>query len=244
MKILLVGYGKMGQTIEKIAQDKGHEIAGRIDKNNLAELANYTSESVDIAIEFTQPDSAIQNIKTCLSNDIPVICGTTGWLEQLPEIEEACQANNGAFFYASNFSVGVNIFFHLNKYLAKMMNSQAEYEMDVEETHHVHKKDAPSGTAITIAEGILENMDRKKAWKLEGEGKDEVNEQEIGVTSYRIDEVPGTHQVSYSSEIDSIEISHTAHSRQGFAQGAVLAAEWIKGKQGIFGMDDMLNLKA
>ena len=244
MKIILIGYGKMGQTIEKIAQDKGHEIVGKIDKDNLSDLANYNANQADVAIEFTQPNSAVNNIKTCISNGIPVVCGTTGWLEKLPEIEAACAENKGAFFYASNFSVGVNIFFHLNKYLAKMMNPQSQYEMDVEETHHVHKKDAPSGTAITIAEGILENIDRKDSWKLEEEGGEEASDKEVGITSYRIDEVPGTHQVSYSCEIDSIEISHTAHSRQGFAQGAVLAAEWIVGKQGMFGMDDMLNFNS
>ena len=241
MKIILIGYGKMGQTIEGIAQEKGHEIVGKIDKDNLDDLKNFTSGHADVAIEFTQPTSAVSNIKTCLSNGIPVICGTTGWLDALPEIEKHCADNNGAFFYASNFSVGVNIFFHLNKYLAKLMNPQSQYELDIEETHHVHKKDAPSGTAITIAEGILGNIDRKKSWKLE-ENEETANDDEVAITSYRIDEVPGTHQVSYSCEIDSIEISHTAHSRQGFAQGAVLAAEWIQGKKGVFGMDDMLDL--
>ncbi|MGB0521592.1 MAG: 4-hydroxy-tetrahydrodipicolinate reductase [Flammeovirgaceae bacterium] len=242
MKILLIGYGKMGQTIEQIALDRGHQIVGKIDKDNLTDLANFTSDQVDVAIEFTQPESAVNNLKTCFANNIPVVCGTTGWLANRVEVESACQANEGAFFYASNFSVGVNIFFHLNKYLAKMMNAQPQYEMDIEESHHIHKKDAPSGTAITIAEGMIENLDRKETWKLEEEGK-ELSDNELGIISYRIDEVPGTHQVNYSCEIDSIEITHTAHSRQGFAQGALLAAEWLKGKKGIFGMDDMLDFK-
>lgn len=242
MKIILIGYGKMGQTIEKIALDKGHEIVAKIDKDNLAELANFDHTTADVAIEFTQPESAVSNLKTCFSNGIPVVCGTTGWLEERTAVEKACTAANGGFFYASNFSIGVNIFFHLNKYLAKMMNSQPQYEMDVEESHHIHKKDAPSGTAITIAEGILENLDRKDQWKLDEEGT-ELQTNELGITAHRLDEVPGTHQVSYSSEIDSIEISHTAHSRQGFAQGAVLAAEWMVGKTGIYGMDDMLDFR-
>lgn len=242
MKVLLIGYGKMGQTIEKIAISKGHEVVGKIDKDNLSDLANFNSDQVDVAIEFTQPSSAVNNLKTCFTNGIPVVCGTTGWLEHLAEVEGTCKSNEGAFFYASNFSIGVNIFFHLNKYLAKMMNSQTQYEMDIEETHHIHKKDEPSGTAITIAEGVLDNIKRKEAWKLEEEGT-ELSEKEIGITSYRIDEVPGTHQVSYSSEIDSIEISHAAHSREGFAQGAVMAAEWLVGKKGIFGMDDMIDFR-
>ncbi len=237
MRIMLIGFGKMGQAIKKIAEERGNTVPVIIDQNNIEELKNITSEHVDAAIEFTQPESAFNNIKTCIENGIPVVSGTTGWLENRNEIDALVKEKNGAFFYASNFSVGVNIFFKLNKLLASMMNTQAEYNISMEEIHHIHKKDAPSGTAITLAEGVLENNTSKAQWTL-----DKGAEKDLVITAVREDEVPGTHTVSYESEIDLIEIKHLAHSRKGFATGAVIAAEWIKDKKGSLGMDDMLKL--
>lgn len=238
MKIALVGYGKMGKTIEQIAISKGHTISYIIDKDNNADLVNITPSNTDVAIEFTSPEVAYSNIKTLISNGVAVVCGSTGWLEHRPEIEALTQERKGSFFYASNYSLGVNIFFHLNKVLARIMqNFAGEYHLWTEEIHHTEKKDAPSGTAITLAEGILENFPTKEKW---------VNllsddEKELSIVSKRIDKVPGTHTINYDSKIDSIEIKHTAHSREGFASGAVLAAEWLKGRVGAFGMDDMLK---
>lgn len=237
MKIMLIGYGKMGKTIEQIAIGRGHSVPYKIDVSNIDSLATITSKDVDAVIEFTQPESAFNNIKQCIENGIPVVSGTTGWLERKPEIEALCIAKGGAFFYASNYSVGVNLFFHLNKYLAKIMNTRTEYSIATEEIHHTAKKDAPSGTAITLAEGILENIDRKKLWINEEASAAEA----LSIISKRIDPYPGEHTIVYSSPIDNIEIKHTAHSREGFATGAVLAAEFIAGKKGIFGMDDMLK---
>ncbi len=237
MKIMLIGYGKMGKTIEHIALGRGHTVPFKIDLSNIGELKNITVKDVDAVIEFTQPESAFENIRQCIENGIPVVSGTTGWLDKKPEIETLCKSKGGAFFYASNYSVGVNLFFHLNKYLAKIMNTRPEYSISTEEIHHTAKKDAPSGTAITLAEGILENIERKKAWINDGTLKTE----ELSIISKRIDPYPGEHTIVYSSPIDNIEIKHTAHSREGFATGAVLAAEFITGKKGIFGMDDMLK---
>jgi 4-hydroxy-tetrahydrodipicolinate reductase len=234
---MLIGYGKMGKTIEQIALKRGHTVPVKIDVNNGADLKNITSKDVDAAIEFTQPESAFENIKQCIENGIPVVSGTTGWLEKKPEIEALCKAKGGAFFYASNYSVGVNLFFHLNKYLAKIMNAHPEYSVATVEIHHTAKKDAPSGTGITLAEGILENINRKRKWV----NHEAVNTEELSIISKRIDPYPGEHTVIYSSPIDNIEIKHTAHSREGFATGAVLAAEFVAGKKGIFGMDDMLK---
>lgn len=238
MKILILGYGKMGKTIERIAIDRGLSVPYKIDVSNSSELGNIKKGMVDAAIEFSQPESAFNNIKYCLENDIPVVSGTTGWLARKKELDELCRKNNGAFFYASNYSVGVNLFFHLNKILAKIMNSFPEYNVSMEEIHHTEKKDAPSGTAITLAEGLLQNLERKQSW---------VNEEtssadKLGIISKRIDAVPGTHTVSYDSSVDTIEIKHTAHTREGFAAGAVVAAEWIVGKKGVFGMDDMIKI--
>lgn len=238
MKLMLIGYGKMGKTIEQIAIKRGHEVVYKIGRTNADLLKSLTSNEVDVAIEFTQPESAFENVRQCIENGIPVVCGTTGWLERRKEIEELCAAKNGAFFYASNFSIGVNIFFHLNKVLAKMMNHYPEYEVSTEEIHHTAKKDAPSGTAITIAEGIIENLPRKTQWVNFKSMKPE----ELSIISQRIDPYPGKHTVTYNSIIDTIEISHNAHSRDGFAGGAVFAGEWLIGKKGVFGMDDMLQL--
>jgi 4-hydroxy-tetrahydrodipicolinate reductase len=238
MKILILGYGKMGKTIESIALHRNHTVPYKLDVNNKEELFKLDNKSVDVAIEFSQPDSAYTNVKYCVENNIPVVSGTTGWLEKKKEIEDICRKNGGAFFYASNYSVGVNLFFHFNKILAKIMNNYPQYEISTEEIHHTQKKDAPSGTAITIAEGILENVRRKGNW---------VNEltddkSKLSIVSKRIDPYPGEHTVNYHSEVDSIQIKHTAHSRQGFAEGAVIAAEWLHGKKGVFGMDDMLKI--
>lgn len=234
MKILLVGYGKMGKTIERIALDRGHVIAGRIDIDNRDELDSVTA---DVAIEFSHPDAAYENVRKCVERRLPVVCGTTGWLQHKAEIEKLTRENNAAFFYASNFSLGVNLFFKLNEHLARMMNQFPSYGVTIDEVHHVHKKDAPSGTAITLAEGIISNLDSKQKWS--APGSDDPSSLEI--QSFRIDEVPGTHVVKYSSGIDDIEIKHTAHTREGFALGAVMVAEWLQGKTGVLNMDDFLK---
>lgn len=238
MKLLLLGYGKMGKAIEQIAIDRGHTVPCKIDLTNQNELPGLSNEQVDVAIEFSQPESAFKNIKTCIEKGIPVVSGTTGWLDKKPEIEQLCTERHGAFFYASNFSLGVNIFFHLNKILAGIMNQYPEYEVAMEEIHHTEKKDAPSGTAITLAEGILSGISRKNLWV----NHSTEERQELPIISKRIDNIPGTHTVFYTSPVDTIEIKHTAHSRQGFAEGAVIAAEWIQGKTGVFGMQDLLKL--
>lgn len=239
MRITLFGYGRMGQAIAKIAKERGNEISHIISVDNRADLENITKNDTDVVIEFTQPESAFDNITDCLKKGIPVVSGTTGWLDRIKEVHQTAQDHNTAFFYASNFSVGVNIFFALNEHLAKIMNGFGDYNVDMEEIHHIHKLDAPSGTAITLAEGVYENVERKSAWNLEKEKQ----ESDIAIKAVREGEVPGTHLVNYRSEIDTIEIKHTAHNRQGFALGAVLAAEFLKGKQGIFGMNDLLKLK-
>ena len=233
MKIALLGYGKMGKVIEKIAISRGHEVPLKIDKDN----APYDITSVDVAINFSTPDSAVENIKIALENKIPVISGTTGWLSELESMKTLCNTHNSAFIYASNFSLGVNIFFELNKYLAKMMKNLTDYQIDLEEIHHTQKQDAPSGTAITLAEGILENS-AYDSWEL-APIKDATK---LAITAKRIDAVPGTHTVNYYSEVDSIALTHTAHNREGFGLGAVVAAEWILGKRGVFTMNDVLNI--
>ncbi len=238
MKIALIGYGKMGKAIEEIAVNRGHEIVLKIDEYNLSDFNKKNIARADVAIEFTGPHSAYDNVKKALEFDVPLVCGSTGWLEKLGEIEKLCTERKGSFIYASNFSVGVNIFFEVNKRLATLMAPQKDYEVQVTEIHHTQKKDAPSGTAITIAEQILDNLKRKKSWV--NHISDNVGELEI--ISERIDPAPGIHKVKYSSAVDDIEIIHTAHSRQGFALGAVLAAEFIKDKTGIFGMKDVLSL--
>ncbi len=232
MKIALVGYGKMGKIIDEISQNRRHEVVARLKETPTKESLN----DADVVIEFSNPEAAFENIKVCLENKIPVICGTTGWLDKKPEIERIAVEQNSAFLYGSNFSLGVNLFFAINEKLAKLMNNVDEYQCQLEEIHHIHKKDAPSGTAISIAEGIIENS-KYEAWKL-----DETKDKELGIFAIREDEVPGTHSVFYRSEVDEIEIKHTAFNRNGFALGAVIAAEWIVGKQGVFSMKDVLGL--
>jgi 4-hydroxy-tetrahydrodipicolinate reductase len=238
MRILLIGYGKMGHTIEQIATQRGHEIVGIIDVTNSHTLSQYNGTNVDAAIEFTHPESAFQNVKYCLQNNIPVVCGSTGWLENFGEAKAICQSVNGAFFYASNYSIGVNLFFHFNEYLASKMQAYPNFKVSVKEVHHTQKVDKPSGTAITTVEGILNQYQDIKGWVLSPEKATE----KIAITSERIGNVVGTHVVRYESENDTIELMHDAHSRTGFAEGAVMAAEWIQNKKGVFGMKDMLNL--
>ena len=233
MKIALLGYGRMGKEIEKIAISRGHEIVIKKDQGDTVDI-----KLADVAIDFSVPSAAFDNISLCLYNGVPVVSGTTGWLEKYDEAVELCNQNKGGFIYASNFSLGVNIFFEINKQLAKMMDQVSDYTTTIEEIHHTKKLDAPSGTAITLAEGIIENS-KKSAWELDG---DVNNEKIIPITAKRIPDVPGTHTISYNSEVDCIEIKHTAHSRKGFALGAVIAAEWIIGKSGIFSMRDVLNI--
>jgi 4-hydroxy-tetrahydrodipicolinate reductase len=233
MKIALVGYGKMGKIIDEIAQKRGHEIVARLKETPTAENLN----NADVAIEFSLPEAAYDNIKACLENKIPVICGTTGWLEKKEEVEKMAVDYDSAFLYGSNFSLGVNLFFALNEKVAEIMKNVDEYSCQLEEIHHIHKKDAPSGTAISIAEGIIKNNPKFNAWKLE-----ETQGKELGIFAIREDEVPGTHSVYYKSEVDEIEIKHTAFNRNGFALGAVVAAEWIKDKKGNFTMKDVLGL--
>ena len=238
MKIALIGYGKMGKAIEEIALQKGHQIVLKIDISNLNDFNKENLSKADVAIEFTSPHTAFANIKKCLEYDVPVICGSTGWLEKWNEIENYCKEQNGTFLYASNFSIGVNLFFELNTYLAKLMNKYDNYNVSLTETHHTQKKDAPSGTAITLAEQIIANNSSKEKWINEPTE----NKNELAIISERIDPAPGTHTIRYSSTIDDIEITHTAHNRIGFASGAVLAAEFVVGKKGIFTMKDALGL--
>lgn len=237
MNIALIGYGKMGKAIEQIAVKRGHKISYIIDRENITDLKNINKSNTDIAIEFTQPEAAFNNIYTLISGLIPVVSGSTGWLEKKPEIEKLTIDNKCGFFYASNYSVGVNIFFQLNKILAKLMNGFSDYSIKMEEIHHTEKKDAPSGTAITLAEGIIENINHVKSWINE----ETTEESELTIISKRIGQVPGTHIIDYTSSVDTIEISHTAHNREGFALGAVLAAEWLIGKTGNYGMEDLLK---
>ncbi len=232
MKIALLGYGRMGKEIEKIALERGHKIVIKSSGKDIHIITN-----ADVAIDFSTPTSAVKNISNCIDNNVPVISGTTGWLEKYDDIIELCTKKKGAFIYASNFSLGVNIFFELNKQLAKMMTKLNNYSISIEEIHHTKKLDAPSGTAITLAEGIVENSN-KTNWKLDGEA----SEENISIAAKRIENIPGTHKVTYQSEIDTIAIKHTAHNRQGFALGAVIAAEWLNGKTGVFTMKDVLNI--
>ncbi len=233
MKVALLGYGKMGKTIEKLATNKGYHIVLKTNKTPLiSELLN-----VDIAIDFSTPDSAVSNITVCLENNIPIISGTTGWLSEYDEMIKLCENRNGSFIYASNFSVGVNLFFNINEYVSKLIKPWKEYLVSMEEIHHTQKLDAPSGTAITLAEGIINNSE-KKGWKLENPSEDEIK-----ITAKRIDDVKGTHIINYDSEIDTISIKHEAHSREGFALGALLAAEWLVNKKGVYTMKDVLQIK-
>lgn len=239
MNILLLGYGKMGQLIGQIAESRGHQIVGKINIDNRSDLDPLNPENIDVAIEFSQPEAAVENIKWALDRNIPILSGTTGWLARKPEVEKLTMESNGTFFYASNYSIGVNIFFKVNEFLAKLINESGGYKASIEEIHHTAKLDAPSGTAITLAEGIIKSVSPLKNWNLTGETID--SEQSLPITSKRIDPAPGTHIIRYESEIDTIEVSHTAHSRQGFALGAILVAEWIQGKKGVLSMDDFLS---
>lgn len=232
MRIALFGYGKMGKMIEQVALSRNHEIVAKIDIDS--DRPDF--KNIDVAIDFSMPAAAFQNISQCLENEVPVISGTTGWLENYDETVRLCEEKKGGFIYASNFSLGVNVFFELNEYLARMMNNLKDYNVSMEEIHHTQKLDAPSGTAITLAEGVISNSDHE-AWELDGK-----EDTKIPITSKRIGLTPGTHTVNYENEIDAIEIKHTAHNREGFALGAVIAAEWIHGKTGIFTMKDVLNL--
>ncbi|WP_298138121.1 4-hydroxy-tetrahydrodipicolinate reductase [Flavobacterium sp.] len=232
MKIALLGYGKMGKVIERIALERGHEIV-------LKKSSSTTFEGLqnaDVAIDFSIPDCAVENISECLNNGIPVISGTTGWLEHYDEMVALCKEKQGAFIYGSNFSLGVNLFFELNDYLAKMMSKFNQYNVSMEEIHHTQKLDKPSGTAISLANGIIKNTDNKNNWSIENP-----NSEEVFIDVKRIENVPGTHSIFYKSEVDKIEIKHTAHNRDGFALGSVIAAEWIIGKKGVFTMKDVLE---
>ena len=238
MNIALIGYGKMGKAIEEIAFERGHTIVLKINDENLEDFTKENVAKADVAIEFTSPHSAFDNIKKILGYSVPAVCGSTGWTERINEINNYCQQQNGSFLYASNFSVGVNIFFELNKRLAALMAPHAEYNISMEEIHHTQKKDAPSGTAITLAEQVLEQIPRKTKWVNE----ESSDTSELSIISKREDPAPGTHSIKYFSSIDDIEIIHTAHNRKGFALGAVLAAEFIKDKKGIFSMKEVLGL--
>jgi len=233
MKIALLGYGRMGQEIEKIALERGHSIILKVNKDT----DSYDISVADVAIDFSIPNSAFYNITNCFKNQIPVVSGTTGWLDKYNEALEICKKENSGFIYASNFSLGVNIFFELNKQLAKMMKNIEGYNVHMEEIHHTKKLDAPSGTAITLAEGIIEKTHLSN-WELDSKSDDSV----IPITAKRIPDIPGTHTVYYDSEVDSIEIKHTAHNRKGFALGAVVAAEWLHNKKGVYSMKDVLNI--
>ncbi len=247
MNIALLGYGKMGKIIEKIATDRKHNIVLKIDFYNQQDLTAENLQKADVVIEFSTPGSVLNNINRCFDARIPVVVGTTGWYQHIPELKQQCLSGNNTLLYASNFSIGVNIFFHVNKVLARIMNNYSYYDVQVEEIHHTQKLDSPSGTAITIAEGIIENLDTKSEWVnvLTAEG-DETNDEHVTndqllIESFRIDSVPGTHTVIYDSEVDSIEFKHTAHNRNGFALGAVLAAEWVASKKGFFSAEEMFD---
>lgn len=237
MKIALIGYGKMGKTIEQIALQRGHQIVSIIDINNTADFESEAFRSADVAIEFTTPATALGNYMRCFAANVPVVSGTTGWLEHLDEVKAQCEQEGKTFFYASNFSVGVNIFFALNRYLAKIMNGFPAYDVRMTEVHHIHKLDAPSGTAITLAEGILENVERKERWTLETAEQPT----DLPIHAIREGEVPGIHEIIYESEADTISIKHDAKSRAGFALGAVIAAEFTAGKKGFLGMNDLFH---
>ena len=237
MKIALIGYGKMGKTIEQIALQRGHQIVSIIDINNTADFDSEAFRSADVAIEFTTPATALGNYMRCFAANVPVVSGTTGWLQHLDEVKAKCEQEGKTFFYASNFSVGVNIFFALNRYLAKIMNGFPAYDVRMTEVHHIHKLDAPSGTAVTLAEGILDNVERKERWTLETAEQPT----DLPIHAIREGEVPGIHEIIYESEADTISIKHDAKSRAGFALGAVIAAEFTAGKKGFLGMNDLFH---
>ena len=246
MKIALIGYGKMGKLLEHFAQERGHEICITIDADNASDIRSERFKEADVAIEFSVPHAALEHIYDAFEADVPIVVGTTGWYDELAAVEQKCRVGNNTLMYASNFSVGVNVFFYVNKVLAKLINRYPQYDVQVEEIHHTQKLDAPSGTAITIAEGILDGLERKNTWVNEviGQQDDVITKpNELLIESHRIEEVPGTHTVIYSSEVDELEFKHTAHSRAGFALGAILAAEWLHGKKGFYSIQDMFDFK-
>lgn len=244
MKIAILGYGKMGRIIEQFATERGHEIVLKINIDNTEDLTLTNLGMADVAIDFSTPDSALSNIELCFDAGVPVVVGTTGWYGHLQTVKNKCEQGNNTLLYASNFSVGVNVFFFVNKVLAKIMNRYPQYEVQVEEIHHTQKLDSPSGTAMTISEGILSELDRKNEWinELIGSGEEFiVKPDQLLIESHRIEDVPGTHTVIYSSEVDDIEFKHKAHNRAGFALGAVLAAEWLEDKTGFYNITDMFD---
>ena len=243
MNILLLGYGKMGRVIEQVALERGHQIVGRITIDNVADLDRIQPADVDAVIEFSSPESAVGNLTYCFEHGWPVVCGTTGWLSHRTDVELLCRAKEGAFFYASNYSIGVNLFFRLNKTLAQFMRNYPSYQVSMTEIHHTEKKDAPSGTAITLAEDVMGHLPHKHRWALREAGSEQATRDNgaIEIESLREGSVPGTHTIRYDSVVDQIEISHRAHSREGFALGAVVAAEWLVSREGVFGMDDLLG---
>ncbi|WP_276088993.1 4-hydroxy-tetrahydrodipicolinate reductase [Pedobacter sp. JY14-1] len=247
MKIVLLGYGKMGQIIERIALERGHEIVLKINIDNREDLTESNLRKADVAIDFSTPDSAVENIYACFEANLPIVVGTTGWYGRLQEVKNECLLSNNALLYGSNFSIGVNIFFHVNRILAKLMNDYPAYEVQVEEIHHTQKLDSPSGTAMTIAEDIIANVDRKSEWVnvLAGTPAEEevLKKEQLLIESLRMENIPGTHTVLYSSEVDEIEFKHTAHNRSGFALGAVFAAEWLEKRQGFYNITDIFNFK-
>ncbi|MEJ2881270.1 4-hydroxy-tetrahydrodipicolinate reductase [Pedobacter sp. GR22-6] len=246
MKIALLGYGKMGQIIERFALERGHEVVLKISIDNREDLTESNLRKADVAIDFSTPDAVISNIYTCFDANVPVVVGTTGWYGQLQEVKNECLSSNNSLLYGSNFSIGVNLFFHINKVMAKLMNDFPAYEVQVEEIHHTQKLDSPSGTAMTIAEDIIDNLGRKSEWVNELVGtpfEDTLTKEQLLIESHRIESVPGTHTVVYSSEVDEIELKHTAHNRSGFALGAVVAAEWLHNKQGFYNIADIFNFK-
>lgn len=238
LNIALIGYGKMGKAIEAIALEQGHSIVLKISSSNKDQLNKDTLSKADVAIEFTNPESAPENIRACINAGIPVVSGSTGWLQHWDEMTAYCRQHNGTLLYASNFSVGVNIFFEINRQLARLMKGRKEYKVHLEEIHHTHKKDAPSGTAITLAEAVMKEIPDFKKWNNADSEKDD----ELTIISKRIDPAPGTHTVFYDAAVDSIEIKHTAHSRQGFAAGAVMAAVFLHNKKGLYSMKDVLSI--
>jgi 4-hydroxy-tetrahydrodipicolinate reductase len=239
MKIALLGYGKMGKELEQVALERNHHIVLRVDVDTISSLKDSDLQSADVALEFTTPASAFENVMRCVQAGVPVVCGTTGWTERMDEIKKACKEKNGAVFYAPNFSIGVNIFFEINRRLAELMKNHTNYEPEIHEIHHIHKKDKPSGTAIALAETIIAAGGKKTQWKLR-DSKNIPAENEMIITAVRENEVPGIHSVKYLSQDDELEIIHRAKGRKAFASGAILAAEWLQGKKGFFGMKDMM----
>ncbi|MDP4209972.1 MAG: 4-hydroxy-tetrahydrodipicolinate reductase [Bacteroidota bacterium] len=237
MNIALIGYGKMGKEIEQICLERNHTVSLIIDINNQADFTVENLKKADVAIEFSKPETALANIRKCFEADVPVVCGTTGWLEHFDSIVKESNESGKGFFYTSNYSLGVNIFFKMNQFLAKIMNNFPQYEVEMEEVHHTQKLDAPSGTAISLAHDIIKDLDRKQNWQLDGQD----NAEALKITAVRRDTVPGIHTVKYESPVDFIEMTHSAKSRKGFALGAVVAAEFMAGKKGAFSMDDLLK---